>query len=427
MKTTNAIILAGGKGTRLKSVIQDIPKPMASIGNAELESKPFLEIILDHLYNYGFKRIVLSVGYKWEIIQEHFKEEYRGMQIEYAIEKTPLGTGGAIKAAAQKFREEPFFVFNGDTLFRADLWEMEKTYLTTRPDMVIGLKPMQDFSRYGTVQINKEHKITAFNEKKYCEKGLINGGVYLLDNNFIEKNNLPEKFSFEKDVLENLVSSSNFVAVISDSYFIDIGIKEDYIKASKELSPIKMEDLLGKIKSGNWTLFLDRDGVINERIPGNYIKHPEEFAFIKGSDTACVIFTKLFKKIVVVTNQQGVGKNLMKAKWMDEVHDFMVKGIEAVGGKIDQIYYCPELAKNNPKCRKPNIGMGLQAAKDFPEIDFSKSIMVGDSISDIQFGNRLGMMTVFVETKTAEEVELAKKEDINFQFRNLSDFAETLR
>ncbi|MGB1217881.1 MAG: HAD-IIIA family hydrolase, partial [Saprospiraceae bacterium] len=123
---------------------------------------------------------------------------------------------------------------------------------------------------------------------------------------------------------------------------------------------------------------------------------------------------------------QGIGKNLMRASMMEKVHDYMILEIEGNGGKIDEVYYCPELSKNNPKCRKPNIGMALQAKKDFPDIDFQKSIMVGDSISDIQFGKRVGMLTVFVEAKGAKEIEAAKSEDVDFQFKDLNAFFAAL-
>lgn len=420
MKVTNAVILAGGLGTRLKSVVKDIPKPMAIVAG-----KPFLQHVLDHLYNYGFKKVVLSIGYKSEIIKDFFKKEYRGMAIKYAIENTPLGTGGGIQLAGRIFTYAPYFVFNGDTLFRADLWAMEEMFFNQKSNLVLALKPMEKTSRYGTVELNEENRIISFNDNTSTKKGLINGGVYLMDN-AVFNNIYSSSFSFEKKVMENNVNALNIHGVISNEYFIDIGIPADYKKAQNDFKQLNLTEFVRKIKSENWTLFLDRDGVINQRIPGNYIKYPKEFFFIKGSDTACAVFAKLFKTIVVVTNQQGVGKDLMRAELLDDVHDFMIKGIERVGGRIDKVYYCPELSKNDPKSRKPNTGMGYEAQQDFPQIDFTKSIIVGDSVSDIQFGNRLGMTTVFVETKTAKEVELAKKENIDFQSSNLFEFSKAI-
>jgi D-glycero-alpha-D-manno-heptose 1-phosphate guanylyltransferase len=421
VKVTNAVVLAGGLGTRLKSVIKDIPKPMAMVAG-----KPFLQHILDHLYNYGFKQIVLSVGYKSEIIQDFFKNEYRGILIKYAIEKKPLGTGGGIRLAGELFADEPYFIFNGDTLFRADLWSMEDVFFNQKSDLVLALKPMENCFRYGTVELNDDNKVITFNEKESTKKGLINGGVYLMNNTVFKNDTLSSSFSFEKEIMENSMDTLNIHGIISDEYFIDIGIPTDYEKAQHDFKQLNLTEFIQKIKSENWTLFLDRDGVINQRIPGNYVKYPKEFFFIKGSDTACTVFAQLFKIIVVITNQQGVGKNLMRAGLLDDVHDFMIKGIERVGGRIEKVYYCPELSKNDPKSRKPNIGMGYEAQHDFPYIDFNQSIIVGDSVSDIQFGNRLGMTTVFVETKTKKEVELAKKENIDFQFSNLFEFSKAI-
>lgn len=146
----------------------------------------------------------------------------------------------------------------------------------------------------------------------------------------------------------------------------------------------------------SWSLFLDRDGVINERLMGDYVKRVEEFRFIPGTKQAIKHFRNVFGKIFVVTNQQGIGKGLMTKEDLKKVHDYMLKELNAIGVEIDQVYYCPELAADNAPCRKPNTGMAEQAKKDFPAVDFSKSLMVGDSPSDIEMGKRLNMKTVFI-------------------------------
>ena len=152
-----------------------------------------------------------------------------------------------------------------------------------------------------------------------------------------------------------------------------------------------------------WTLFLDRDGVINEKLDNDYVKNLAEFKFISGAKEAIVELSKIFGRVVVVTNQQGIGKGIMSHEDLKVVHDFMQAEIEKAGGNLDQIYYCPELAAANAPCRKPNIGMAEEAQKDFPAIDFEKSIMVGDSVSDIEMGVKAGMYTVYINSgeKTA--------------------------
>jgi len=175
----------------------------------------------------------------------------------------------------------------------------------------------------------------------------------------------------------------------------------------------------------SWTLFLDRDGVINRRIPGAYVADSEEFEFLPGVLDALRFFADVFDKIVIVTNQQGIGKGLMTEAQLSGVHAHMQKQIEQSGGRIDAIYYCPYLAKDNPDCRKPNIGMALQAQADFPEIDFQKSIIVGDSVTDMEFGLKLKMKTVFIQTKP-EDAVAAEALTIDLQLKKLYDLIEYL-
>lgn len=172
-------------------------------------------------------------------------------------------------------------------------------------------------------------------------------------------------------------------------------------------------------------LLLDRDGVINERLPGRYVQNIEEFKFAEGSLEAIAVFSKKFDRIFVVTNQQGIGKGLMTEAELNQVHEFMKSNIEKTGGRLDGIYFCPKLATENPICRKPNPGMGLAIKNDFPEVDFSKSTMVGDSISDMLFGKRLGMKTVMIESN-AEQVEKASILNVDESFLSLSDYSKSL-
>jgi histidinol-phosphate phosphatase family protein len=164
----------------------------------------------------------------------------------------------------------------------------------------------------------------------------------------------------------------------------------------------------------DWSLFLDRDGVINKRIPDDYIRKQEEFEFLDGVLDALAIFNLLFKNIVVVTNQQGVGKGLMKPAELEQIHAFMVSRVAEANGRIDKVYYCPALKSENNFCRKPAVGMGLKARKDFPDIQFNKSFMVGDTESDLKFGKRLGMKTVFISENLVEIRKLHQLIDLSF-------------
>ena len=151
-----------------------------------------------------------------------------------------------------------------------------------------------------------------------------------------------------------------------------------------------------------WTLFLDRDGVLNKRLENDYVKNWAEFEFLDGVLDALAYFNKIFGRIVVVTNQQGIGKGLYRTEDLELIHGNMLYEVRYHGGRIDKVYFSPYLDTLNHPTRKPGTGMGLQAKQDFPEIDFSKSLMIGDSKSDMQFGKALGMFTAFVG---AEEMD----------------------
>lgn len=170
----------------------------------------------------------------------------------------------------------------------------------------------------------------------------------------------------------------------------------------------------------SWTLFLDRDGVINEREEDGYITKVEDFSFIPGTIKAIERLSNIFGRIVVVSNQAGIGKGLMTEKQLQLVHKHMLKTIDLLDGRIDKIYYCPDKPDSKSPNRKPETGMAMQAKADFPEIDFSRSVIVGDSISDMEFGARLGMVKVLIDGKD-EDTSAAKPD---FQFDSLKGFAD---
>lgn len=230
MKSYPAIILAGGFGTRLKSVINDLPKPMAMIN-----SKPFLHYVFLYLTQQQISKAILSVGYKSQIIEAYFGDKYLDVEIIYSREEEPLGTGGGIKKAFQLINDFAY-VLNGDTFFDIDLQSIEKVHSKTSADISLALKLMKNFDRYGTVQM-KDERIVKFEEKKPVDEGLINGGVYFFHKKMLDGIEV-EKFSFEKDVLEKYVNENCITGKIFDNYFIDIGIPEDYAKAQVDFKKL---------------------------------------------------------------------------------------------------------------------------------------------------------------------------------------------
>ena len=171
-----------------------------------------------------------------------------------------------------------------------------------------------------------------------------------------------------------------------------------------------------------WTLFLDRDGVINDRLPEQYVTKWDDFDFIVGSIKAIEKLSGIFGRVFVVTNQAGISKGIMTEAQLNEVHRLMLKTVDLLDGRIDKVYFAPDLPKNASNMRKPGTGMALQAQIDFPEVDFSRSVMVGDSNSDMEMGDRLGMVKVFIEGK-GEDPSVWQP---HFRFKTLIEFADSI-
>lgn len=226
-----AIILAGGFGTRLQKIVQEVPKPMAPIGEI-----PFLSFLLNELIQYQYEHIVLSIGYLGHKIKEFYGNRYQSLSISYASEEKPLGTGGAIAYALSFCSEEKVTVMNGDTFFSIDLHAFENAFRKEKTKLTVALRKVNDISRYGSVLFDEKGKITGFTEKNQLSGcGFINGGIYRLNRDFFLKHDFPEVFSFEKDFMEQYAGKEDFYAYPCENYFIDIGIPEDYERAQKEL------------------------------------------------------------------------------------------------------------------------------------------------------------------------------------------------
>jgi D-glycero-alpha-D-manno-heptose 1-phosphate guanylyltransferase len=415
MKVTEAIILAGGLGTRLRESVPDLPKCMAPVAG-----RPFLSYVIDSLRMQGIERFIFSLGYKAGIITEYLKKEYPTLQYVNFIEEEPLGTGGAVKGCIDKVTTENFIVANGDTLFRIDLNAMITVHENNAAETTLALKFMKDFNRYGVVKMDGPGLIESFHEKQFYSEGLINGGIYLVNRSRFVARDLPLKFSFEKDYLEKFAGEKIFSGSTQEGYFIDIGIPGDFEKAQSDL--VKAELDLNKIDKA-WTLFLDRDGVINNERLGEYVLHWEQFIFSEGVLESFRLLSEHFGRIFIISNQRGVGKGLMTEGDLNAIHKEMQKEVEAAGGHIDKIYYCTEKDDHN-FFRKPNPGMAYKAKTDFPDIDLTKAIMVGNKPSDMKFGRAAGVFTVFLRTTNPDQPYPHK--DIDLVFPSLQDFARAL-
>jgi len=225
-----AIILAGGFGTRLSSVVSDLPKCMAPING-----KPFLDYQLDYLDVFGIERVILSVGYLHEKIIEHYGHQYKNFKLDYAIEKEPLGTGGGLKLALKLANGPLVYVLNGDTFFHIDYKKFLDIHRGMESKLSIVLRELDDVKRYGSIERDEGKRISGFWEKNNKSgKGFINGGVYIFNKRFFESQNLPDKFSLEKDFFEKIYKTEKIYGILCRQYFIDIGVPEDYKKAQDE-------------------------------------------------------------------------------------------------------------------------------------------------------------------------------------------------
>jgi len=220
-----AIILAGGFGKRLKGLAGEVPKPMASINK-----KPFLDYLLNFLTENDVKKVIFSVFYKYEVLKKRYGSSFNGINIDYSIDDSALGTGGAIKNALSFTNEKDLLVLNGDTYFKVHFKKLFSSHYNNQNDITLSLKPMQSFDRYGIVKVGGNGKVISIKDKEYCKMGEIDGGVYIIKRNIF--NDFADKtpFSFNDFLIKNL-DNLKIGSIVFDNLFIDIGTPEDFMKA----------------------------------------------------------------------------------------------------------------------------------------------------------------------------------------------------
>lgn len=377
-----AIILAGGFGSRLQSVVSHVPKPMA-----EIADKPFLFYLISKLHQQKFKKIIFSVCYLKEKIIDYFGNNFFGIEIVYAVEDIPLGTGGAILNCWQYIDDnKPVFVFNGDSFLDVNLTKMLNFHLERNANFTISLKYMHKPYRYGLVEFNENNLVTNFKEKSTeTEEGYINSGIYILNPKILKDFDLPHKFSFEIDFMCKYFDKILLNVFRSNDYFIDIGIPEDYHKAQTEIPNL----------TKNKALFLDRDGVINYDY--GHVGKIEDFKFIPQIFDICKNAQDDGFILIVITNQAGIAKGFYSEDEFRKLTSWMEGKFLEQGIKITKVYYCPfhidaiiPQYKIDSFDRKPNPGMILKAIKDY-NIDPSQSIFIGDNKTDEEASKNAGV------------------------------------
>ena len=406
-----AVVLAGGFGTRLAHVVPDVCKPMAPVAG-----EPFLRRVLDQLDAAGFARVVIADGYRREQIESYFMGTYRGLEVDYSPEDSPLLTGGAVRRALAACTRPEVFVLNGDTWLDVDFSRMEET-LAAHPEAqaVIAAKAMRDFDRYGTLDVAGDGVIRAFREKAPCAAGLINGGTYLLRRDALAPE--PEVFSLENDWFARVVDRGVLVACETDGGFIDIGVPEDYRRAQDmfaratsmtarplaQLSPQEDEPVARGVRdsecrgAGACRLALfDRDGTIN--VDTGHLHRIEDVEWVQGTVDAMRRYSSdPFWRVAVVTNQAGIAKGMYTTGDMRRLHREMARRLLDMGVRVDGWYFCPHHPDfTGPcTCRKPQPGMLLRAMRDFRARP-AECVMYGDSDKDEQAAAAAGVRFVRV-------------------------------
>ena len=408
-----AIIITSFEHDEANDLEKYAPHPMAPING-----KPFLAYLLKKLRNEGIEHFIISVGKMGRSISEYFRNEFLGTTITYSFDDGDIGSSRAIQNAAKQCKSNDFWIFYADRFADINLKLVSES--ATDKDILLGMVRLKDKKRGRYAgkyrNISPELKLKLKKDRTY-----ITAGFFLTSHNFIN-DHLPEdrNLSFARDILALKIRNINAGYYKCKDEFIDLNVEEDYFRAQRLFT--NNESLRSVYEfDRSWTIFIDRDGVINKRIPNVYISSIREFVFIPGALEGIASLSRAFNRIIVVTNQQGIGKGLTTTEQVDEVNSVMVAEAKKYGGRIDKVYVCPDLRSAVPNCLKPNPELAYRAKNDFPEIDFEKSIMIGDSTYDMIFGKGLGMKTVLIPTKQ-EEIMRYCSITVDFRISGLWEF-----
>lgn len=404
-----AVIMAGGKGTRLAAITKgEIPKPMVPV-----LGKPLLERQTEQLKQYGCTEITMIVGCLRDKIIDYFGDGSRfGLKIDYIEETEPLGTAGAFYYLRERLPDPYFLLVFGDILFDFDISRMEKVFLKKDADVLLFAHPNAHPFDSDLLKTAADGRVTAFDSKhnvrNYWYDNCVNAGIYFMKRDVLSLVKEPVKTDLEKEILAPMAARGGKIyAYRSPEYVKDVGTVERIRKAEADLAagfPAKRN-----LKNPQKAVFLDRDGVIN-RLNG-FVKRPEEFELLPGVTEALGLLNSSEYLAIVATNQPVVARGEASFEDLDEIFRKMKTLLGKEGVYVDDVFFCPhhpdkgfpgerpEL-KIDCECRKPKTGMLKQAAERY-HIDLARSWVIGDSTMDIEFGRRGGCHTVLVLTGEA--------------------------
>lgn len=409
------VIMAGGKGTRISSIADDIPKPMIKIAN-----KPVLEHELESLKEQGFTDIIITVGHLGSIIMDYFGDGSKispvtgktfGVSIEYFVEEVPLGNAGALFKIKEKLKED-FLLINADAVFDVDFNRLIDYHKKRNAMVTLFTHPNSHPYDSGLIVANINGQVEKWLAKEDKREGYyrnrVNAGIHVISPKALQTTICTEKVDLDRQILKPLSGTGKMYVYDSPEYVKDMGTPERYYNVCNDFKEgiVKAKNLKNKQKA----IFIDRDGTINKYV--GFLRDIKDFELLPGVCEAIKRINELGYLAIVVTNQPVIARGEVTVDELENIHNKMETLLGDEGAYIDAIYYCPHHPdkgfegerpeyKINCECRKPKPGLLIQAAKDY-NIDLSSSWMVGDGETDIQAGKAAGCKTVLISAENHE-------------------------
>jgi D-glycero-D-manno-heptose 1,7-bisphosphate phosphatase len=419
-----AVIMAGGRGTRIESVASDIPKPLIKIGD-----KPIIEHVIDTLKNNGFVDIIITVSYMADKIISAIGDGSKyGVSIDYYIEDRPLGNAGALFELKEQLTDD-FLLVNGDVMFDVDLERMARFHIFKGGLATILVHPNSHPYDSGLLEIDGDNYVICWRTKedhrKEYYKNIVNAGIHILSKSVLSVRPETEKVDLDRQILKPLIIERKLVAYKSTEYVKDMGTPERYEQVCSEYK----EGLVSRrnISNKQKAIFLDRDGTINKYV--GFLSDIDKFELLPRVSEAIRKINESEYLAIVVSNQPVIARGELTVEGLEEIHNKMETLLGLDGAYVDDIFYCPhhpdkgfegevpEL-KIDCDCRKPKPGMLLKAAEKY-NIDLSQSWMIGDSERDVMAGKAAGCRSVYIMTK--KEMSYGEAEVANDLFESIND------